>query len=100
MQTVLIDVRDNIAIKEKTINLSQYSSISEILIESYHSSFFILGSNLITYLQPKDKSYEFEVVRLKLDTYTAQNHLIWNVVFPISNPHLQDLFELAFAQLL
>ena len=64
-----------------------------------HSSFFIFGSHLITYLQPKDKSYEFEVVRLKLDTYTAQSHLIWNVVFPISNPHLQDLFGLSFARL-
>ena len=99
MQRVLIDVRDDITIKEKKINLSQYSSISEVSIESHHSSFFIFGSHLITYLQPKDKSYEFEVVRLKLDTCTAQSHLIWNVVFPISNPHLQDLFGLSFARL-
>ena len=97
MQGVLIDVRDDITMKVKIINLSQYSSISEVSIKSY--SFFIFGSNSITYLQPKDKSYEFEVVRLKLDTYTAQSHLIWNVVFPISNPHLQDLFGLSFARL-
>ena len=93
MQGVLIDVRDDITMKVKIINLSQYSSISEVSIESYnilHSLFF--GSTLNTYLQPKDKSYEFEVVRLKLDTYTAQSHLIWNGVFPIANPHLQDLF--------
>ena len=99
MQRLLIDVWGDITIKEKTINISQYSYISEISIESYHSPLFVFSSNQITYLQPKDKSYEFEVVRLKLDTYTAQSHLIWNVVFPISNPHLQDLFELAFARL-
>ena len=92
MQGVLIDVRDDITMKVKIINLSQYSSISEVSINCKHSAFFIFGSHLITYLQPKDKSYEFEVVRLKLDTYTAQSHLIWNVVFPIANPHLQDLF--------
>ena len=100
MQGVLIDVRDDITMKVKIINLSQYSSISEVSIKSYNILYSkCFGSNLITYLQPKDKSYEFEVVRLKLDTYTAQSHLIWNVVFPISNPHLQDLFGLSFARL-
>ena len=39
MQRVLIDVRGDIAIKEKTINIGQYSYISEISVESYHFLF-------------------------------------------------------------
>ena len=47
MQGVLIDVRDDITMKVKIINLSQYSSISEVSIESYNiiTLFFIFWFN-------------------------------------------------------
>ena len=61
MQRVLIDVRDDITMKVKIINLSQYSSISEVSIKSYN----ILHSLFLAQIQLRTFNQKINLMNLR-----------------------------------